>query len=81
MAVNVRVLFFGATASVVGSRNLEISLPESSPLIAGLNKVRDDYPGLNNHKLLYSLNQTYATGSEILRDGDELAICTAVSGG
>lgn len=81
MAVNVRVLFFGATASVVGERHLEISLPERSTSIAGLDKVRNEYPGLNKHKLLYSLNQTYATGSEILRDGDELAIFTAVSGG
>ena len=40
-----------------------------------------DNPGLASHKLFFSINQQYATGEEIVRDGDELAIFTAVSGG
>ena len=43
--------------------------------------IKSEFPKLDNHKLLYSLNQTYAIGDEIVRDGDELAIFTAVSGG
>ena len=34
-----------------------------------------------NRDLRFSVNQKYATGQETLRDGDELAIFTAVSGG
>jgi molybdopterin converting factor small subunit len=31
--------------------------------------------------LLLAINEEYATGDEIISDGDELAIFTAVSGG
>ena len=43
--------------------------------------VQSEYPALKGHKLLFSINQQYANGDEIIRDGDELAIFTAVSGG
>ena len=39
------------------------------------------FPGLASHKLLYSVNQSYAGGSECLKSNDELAVFTAVSGG
>lgn len=39
------------------------------------------FPGLASHKLLYSVNQSYAAGGERLKSDDELAIFTAVSGG
>jgi molybdopterin converting factor small subunit len=41
----------------------------------------DRFPELKHHKLLFAINETYAKGDEIIHDGDELAIFTAVSGG
>ena len=79
--MNIRILFFGLTAEVLGKseRILESVENLSCEQIAG--GIVDEFPELSKHKLLYSINQTYATGDEILRDGDELAIFTAVSGG
>ena len=79
--MTIHVLFFGATANIIGERRIDVSLSEGSTSIEVSGQVKNEYPKLNGHKLLYSLNQQYATGDEILRDGDELAIFTAVSGG
>lgn len=77
----VQVLFFGATASAVGERRIEVSLPDNSTSKTAFDKIIDKFPQLNAHKLLYSINQNYANGHEIVRNGEELAIFTAVSGG
>ena len=74
-------LFFGVTADVVGERRVEKSLPDGEASKTVFDQIKDEFPKLNSHKLLYSLNQNYATGHEIVRDGDEIAIFTAVSGG
>ena len=77
----VRVLFFGATADVTGKREVEIE-PAASITSANIfSEIISKFPRLASHRLLYSVNQKYASGDEIIRDGDELAIFTAVSGG
>jgi molybdopterin converting factor small subunit len=75
------VLFFGATADVVGTRRktLEIGSPEPAKVI--FDRILTDYPALSKHRLLFAINQRYVNGDEIVNDGDELAIFTAVSGG
>ena len=74
-------MFFGATAAATGKREIEICLNASQPLNKFLGEILKYFPKLSANKLLFSINQQYATGDEILRDGDELAIFTAVSGG
>ena len=81
MAENIQVLFFGATASIVGERRIEVTSTEGTTSQMVVDHVKNQFPELDNHKLLYSLNQIYATGDEIIHDGDEIAIFTAVSGG
>ena len=81
MSVDIRVLFFGATAAEVGQRVLELSLADNSTAESGFELVVEKFPQLKRHKLLHALNQNYAAGDEVLRNGDELAIFTAVSGG
>jgi len=79
--MTIQVLFFGATANVTGERSIDISLLKESSSKEVFEQINAQFPKLSKHKLLYSLNQQYATGDEIIRDGDELAIFTAVSGG
>lgn len=79
--MKVSIKFFAATAVIAGVRQIEISVDElhtSSQIFARIIAL---YPELARHKLNYSINQTYATGDELVGDGDELAIFTAVSGG
>lgn len=76
-----RILFFGATADIANIR--EISVPVKNGLTANgvLETILSQIPRLAAHRLHISLNQEYAKGDEIISDGDELAIFTAVSGG
>jgi molybdopterin synthase sulfur carrier subunit len=77
----IRVLFFGATAAASGTR--ELTLDNAEPINASelFDQVRRSYPALESHQLLFAVNQAYAVGDEVVRDGDEVAVFTAVSGG
>ena len=79
--MKVQVLFFGATADETGEREIEISLAENTKADEVFAEIVEKYPRLKNHKLLFAVNQEYASGARNLKDGDELAIFTAVSGG
>jgi molybdopterin converting factor small subunit len=79
--MKVSVLFFGATASEIGRRKIELDLDQPTTTRSCFDELLRTYPQLTRHKLLFSRNQEYATGDELLMDGDELAVFTAVSGG
>lgn len=79
--VKISVLFFGATADIAGTRRLDVTAEQDLKCDLLLAQMVDQFPTLRSHKLHISLNERYATGEEIIRDGDELAIFTAVSGG
>lgn len=75
------VLFFGATAALAGRRRMEFSFDEEIRAGDVYEKVLAEHPSLKSHSLHLSVNQQFANGDEMLKDGDELAIFTAVSGG
>ena len=79
--MKVQVLFFGATADETGEREIEVSLAENVRAEQAFAEIVEKYQRLKNHKLLFAVNQEYASGDEIVKNGDELAIFTAVSGG
>ena len=79
--MKVSVLFFGATADEVGTREIEMDLAEDTKADKAFAEIVGKYPRLANHKLLFAVNQEYAGGDETIADGDELAVFTAVSGG
>ena len=79
--MKVQVLFFGATADATGERVIEIDLPESARAGESFAEIVDKFPELKQHSLLFAVNQQYANGDEMIKDGDEFAIFTAVSGG
>ena len=79
--MKVQVLFFGATAEIVGKREVEILFEEKTKANEIFDKVLNDFPQMRRHSLLFAVNQAYSNGDEIIKNGDELAIFTAVSGG
>ncbi|MEZ5425038.1 MAG: MoaD/ThiS family protein [Pyrinomonadaceae bacterium] len=83
--MKVNVLFFGATADSAGLREAEMALDENTNAGQALERIFSAFPGLiKNHQpksLLFAVNQEYAKGDEMIREGDELAVFTAVSGG
>ena len=80
-SMKVSVLFFGATADEVGDREIALDFPENVKAGEAFAEIVSKYPRLASHKLLFAVNQEYANGDEVINDGDELAVFTAVSGG
>ena len=79
--VNVKVLFFGATADVVGNRELEFDFANGTKSDSAFRQVIEKFPKLAEHSLLFALNQEYVNDAVEISENDELAIFTAVSGG
>ena len=79
--IEIEILLFGAIADALGASRIRKSVSTEMNASEFLARLKDEYPNLAKHKLLISINQEYATGDETIRDGDEVAIFTAVSGG
>ena len=77
--MSVKVLFFGATADAAGTK--EQMMDSGGSVETCLQSLIRSYPPLSRHKLLVAVNEEYAEPRSVLRDGDEVAIFTAVSGG
>ncbi|MBA3335075.1 MAG: MoaD/ThiS family protein [Acidobacteria bacterium] len=80
----VEVLFFGATAEATGERAIEFSLSENVNADEAFAAILKSFPGLQQNfknSLLFAVNQEYSGGDKIIKNGDELAVFTAVSGG
>jgi molybdopterin synthase sulfur carrier subunit len=83
-SIKVKVLFFGAAAELTGKRNEEITFPAGVSAANAKESVLSAYPLLGERyqgSLLFSLNEEYADGGDVLKDGDELAFFPPVSGG
>ena len=79
--MQVRVLFFGATAADTGERSIDFVVDNDAQVGVALDRLRDTFPQLGNHKLRFAVNQEYVSSDRVLENGDELAVFTAVSGG
>jgi molybdopterin synthase sulfur carrier subunit len=83
-SIKVNILFFGAAAELTGKRNAEITFPAGTSAQNAREEILAAYPALGERyhdSLLYSVNQEYAGGGEVLQNGDELAFFPPVSGG
>lgn len=79
--MSLKILFFGATADAVGSRELEMSVDEKATAKSVIDRLSQQHPTLAKHQLLIAVNEEYADLNTVLNDRDELALFTAVSGG
>jgi sulfur-carrier protein len=78
---SVTVLFFGATAAAVGTRESPLDTGDNATAGAAMSSLIERHPALARHKLLFAVNEEYADAQTPLADGDTLAVFTAVSGG
>jgi molybdopterin converting factor small subunit len=81
MPMNLTILFFGATADIVGERQVELEISEDTDVRKAMERLLRSHPGLRGHRLLVALNEEYASPDSPVSDGDILAVFTAVSGG
>lgn len=81
--IRVRLLFFGAARDAVGHDEADFALQSASTAANAFAEVLEKYPELHRfgRSLLFAVNQEYARGDRIIKNGDELAVFPPVSGG
>ena len=77
----IQVLFFGATADAVGVRSKLLEVGAGATTAQIVDQIASEYDAIRRHKLVFSVNQEYVSEDVLLKDGDEIGIFTAVSGG
>lgn len=75
------VLFFGQTADLAGTRLTEQAIAPGTTVGEAVGTMLTSLPDLSGRNLLYALNEEYVAADAEVKDGDQLAIFTAVSGG
>jgi len=81
--LKVKVKLFASVRERMGTRELEIELPENVRLSYLMNRLKKEYEPIRGFKssLAVSINMEYAKGNEFLKEGDEIALIPPVSGG
>jgi len=81
--IEINILFFGACREIIGSNEITTLLPENASIATAFTQLKNQYPALEKlgDRLLFAVNETYATKEQILSLGDKLAIFPPVSGG
>ncbi|MHA1378622.1 MAG: MoaD/ThiS family protein [Candidatus Helarchaeota archaeon] len=83
MSITVKVKFFALQREETGVPEIDLELGENKTVLELREILMEKYPGLRKYELvtLVSLNQKYARGHEVLKDGDEVALFPFVGGG
>lgn len=82
--MKVRLRFFGLHRQAVGREELDLEIPSGATIAQVLDTLVATYPGLDSlrRQTLVALDQNYADDlAQELKEGDELALFSAVSGG
>jgi molybdopterin converting factor subunit 1 len=79
--MRVRVLYFGVLKDVMGQGNTEMEVAEGSSVAELLAVHRGLVAASIWDSVAVAVNQEYARGGDVLKDGDEVALLPPVSGG
>ena len=81
--MKVTVRFFALYRERVGASVCSWRLPEDATLTDLLREIREVHPGLAPPivEIVAAVNEEYAEGGLVLREGDEVALIPPVSGG
>jgi len=81
--MKVKVLFFASCRDLVGAAEREIDLPDGATVGNLMTEIASEHPrfGEMAPSLMVSVNQDYRERSDVLQDGDEVALIPPVSGG
>lgn len=80
---NVKTLFFATLRDRVGTREVEMQIPQQTNVADFKNILVDKFPtlhGLSSH-ILISVNREYVFDDAIIPDAAEIALFPPVSGG
>ena len=80
--IKVNILAFGIARDICGTRAFELVLPSPCSTEALLQILQEKYPALAQlASCSLAVNASYVQETQLLSDGDEVAIIPPVSGG
>ena len=81
--MRVRVLLFGQLKDITGRSEDSLELPSSATISTVMAHYTNLYPKIQglSASIACSINQEYAQGSSVLKEGDEVGLLPPVSGG
>jgi len=81
--MKIKVLFFGLLKDICGQTEDQLDLPTAAPLRAVFDHYAARYPALQTmaKSIVLARNHEFAQPTELLADGDEVALLPPVSGG
>ena len=81
--MTIKVKFFAIAREKAGTGEAILHLPDDATVAGAAVQIARQFPGLaaTAAKCAIAVNQEYAASDRRLRDGDELALIPAVSGG
>ena len=80
--MNIKILFFGITADLIGESELDVLISSSISIVAFKTVLKEKYPQLKNiESYAIALNEVYAEDAFTINEGDVVAIIPPVSGG
>ena len=81
--MRVTVLYFGVLKDVMGHRSVVMDVAEGSSVaeLLAIHRGLATAPESLWESLAVAVNQEYARGADVLKDGDEVAFLPPVSGG
>ena len=81
--MNIKVLFFASCRDLIGTGELEMTLPDGATVTDLISKLASEQARFTDMapSLMVSVNQAYVERDAELQDGDEVAFIPPVSGG
>lgn len=81
--ISIRVRYFAGHRDIVGQVEQSFELPAGTTVGALWERLAAAHPRLAGYtgRLLYAVNQEFATPATVLQQGDEVAFIPPVSGG
>jgi len=81
--IKITVLLFGACREAAATDEILLEVPAGSSVAAAFEELKRRYPALEpfRFRLLFAVNENYASPDQILSAGDTLAVLPPVSGG
>ena len=80
--MNIKILFFGITADLIGESELDLVVSSSISIGAFKAVLKEKYPPLKNiDSYAIAVNEAYAEDALLLKSNDVVAIIPPVSGG
>ncbi|MEM0156770.1 MAG: molybdopterin converting factor subunit 1 [Thermoplasmataceae archaeon] len=81
--MRLKIRYFGSASDDAGTAEETIEIPDGSGINSVHARVAEIHPAVGKRwsNLLIAVNQSYVSGDAALKNGDEIAIFPAVSGG